>query len=639
MTTIPITETVLREHHADPAAAEDITAAVAGATVTSWFADTVARHADAVALREDDGTNPARSWTWEHYAGDACRVAAGLRALGVGRGDRVALMMRNRPEFHLADMGAMLLAATPFSVYNSSPPEQLEYLLSHSEARVMIVEDAEFLGRVRSVRDRLPALEHILVLDPVAATDGVGTFADLLAADPLDLQAACGAATPQDVAMLVYTSGTTGPPKGAMATHGRICWIMESYRRGMGIELAGKRLVSYLPMAHVLERDVGHYLHVLVGAEVTTCADPTQIGAYLRRVRPHFFAAVPRVWEKLSSALRGAQRTPDEARAFAEALEIGARAARLLTTGQALDDALAAELLQADADVLRPARALLGLDACESAFSGGAPLPGETLEFFLALGVPLGEGYGLTESTFVVTFDHVRPRRRAVGRVLPGVELAIAADGEVLVRGPFVFHGYLKDEVRTAEAIDPDGWLHTGDIGKLDDDGYLWIVDRKKELIITAGGKNVSPANLEAAMKAHPLIGQACVIGDNRPYLVGLVVLDPEVAPVWARDHGLQAASIADLATDPRVRRELAGALADTGARFSRAERIKRFAILDREWLPDSDELTPTMKLKRRGILARHGAVIDAIYAGDPAVVIEVDDRSSDRTVPSEDLA
>jgi len=596
MTTIPITDTAFLAHRADPQAAADISAAVAGATVTSWFAATVARHADGVALRDDDGTNAVRTWTWSEYATDACRVAAGLRALGVGPGDRVALMMRNRPEFHLADMGALLLAATPFSVYNSSPSEQLDYLLSHSEARVVIVEDADFLGRVLAVRDRLPALEHVLVLDPQAAREGVGTFAELLAADPLDLEVASATATPDDVAMLVYTSGTTGPPKGAMGTHGRICWIMESYRRGMGIDLAGKRIISYLPMAHVLERDVSHYLHVLVGAEVTTCADPTQIGAYLRRVRPHFFAAVPRVWEKLSSALRAA-----------------------------------------DVEGSDQARALLGLDACESAFSGGAPLPGETLEFFRALGVPLGEGYGLTESTFVVTFDHVHPRTRAVGRPLPGVEMAIAADGEVLVRGPFVFRGYLKDEAKTAEAIDPDGWLHTGDIGRLDDEGYLRIVDRKKELIITAGGKNISPANLEAAIKAHPLIGQACVVGDNRPYLVALIVLDPEVAPVWARDHGLGATAIADLATDPAVRGEIVRALAETNGRFSRAEGIKRFAILHREWLPDSEELTPTMKLKRRGILAQHGAVIDAIYGGEPTVALSVD--AAPDHAPTEDRA
>ena len=618
MTTLPVTDTRIREHHADTTAAAEISAAVLGATVTSWFAATVARRPDAVALRDDGGTNPARTWTWSQYAQDACRVAAGLHALGIGRGDRVALMMRNRPEFHLADMGTLLLAATPFSVYNSSPAEQLDYLLSHSEARVVIVEDAEFLHRVLRVRDRLPDLEHVLVLDPDAVVDGVGAFTDLLRAAPLDLEAAAAAATPQDVAMLVYTSGTTGPPKGAMATHGRICWIMESYRRGMGIDLAGKRLVSYLPMAHVLERDVGHYLHVLVGAEVTTCADPTQIGAYLRRVRPHFFAAVPRVWEKLSSALRGLERTPQEAEAFTTALANGP---------------------DADTGVLAAARALLGLDACESAFSGGAPLPGETLEFFRALGVPLGEGYGLTESTFVVTFDHVSPRTRAVGRVLPGVELAIADDGEVLVRGPFVFKGYLKDEARTAEAIDADGWLHTGDIGRLDEDSYLWIVDRKKELIITAGGKNISPANLEAAMKAHPLIGQACVIGDNRPYLTALIVLDPEVAPVWARDRGLADTTVAGLAADPVVVDEIAAALSRTGERFSRAERIKRFAVLHEEWLPDSEELTPTMKLKRRGILARNEALIDAIYDGDQAVAIDVADVASAHPAQTEDLA
>ncbi len=625
-------------HHEDPAEAAAISAAVEGATVTSWFRDTVSRYPDGVALRDDDGTGPVRTWTWSQYATDACRVAAGLRALGVGPGDRVALMMRNRPEFHLADMGTLLLAATPFSVYNSSPPAQLDYLLSHSEAKVAIVEDAEFLSRIRAVRDRLPALEHVVVLDAAAAGDDARPFADLLAADPVDLGTAATAARPDDVAMLVYTSGTTGPPKGAMSTHGRICWIMESYRRGMGIDLAGKRLVSYLPMAHVLERDVGHYLHVLVGAEVTTCADPTRIGEYLRRVRPHFFAAVPRVWEKLSSALRGADRTPERAAAFAAALAVGAERAALVDTGQPVGADLTARHAAAEEDVLAPARAILGLDACLSAFSGGAPLPADTLAFFRALGVPLGEGYGLTESTFVVTFDHVAPRPRAVGRVLPGVEMAIAADGEVLTRGPFVFRGYLKDDERTAEAIGADGWLHTGDIGHLDEDGYLRIVDRKKELIITAGGKNVSPANLEAALKAHPLVGQACVVGDERPYLAALIVLDAEVAPGWARAEGLGATDLATLATEPAVRAALVAAVTEVNTGFSRAEGIKRFAILHSEWLPDSEELTPTMKLKRRGILARHGAVVDAIYAGEPGVAVDVAPDSA-RPAPMEDLA
>jgi long-chain acyl-CoA synthetase len=585
----------------DAEAAADITRTVAGHTLTSWFAATVAARPDAVALREDDGTPDGRSWTWAQYSRDALRVAAALQELGIGRGDRVALMLRNRPEFHLSDMGALLVAATPFSIYNSSPPEQIQYLLAHSEAKVAIVEGPEFAARLAAVRDRLPDLEHVFVVGPAPADDpAMRPFAELLDAAPLDLQEACGRARPDDIATLVYTSGTTGPPKGAMTAHHRVCWMIECYRRALGVDLAGTRIVSYLPMAHVLERDVSHWLAVLVGAEVTTCPDPAQIGAYLRRVRPHFFAAVPRVWEKLGSAVKGMDRTPAAAQEF--------------------EDALARH----DHEALAPVRELLGLDACEVAFSGGAPLPGDVLGLFVALGVPLGEGWGMTESTFVPTFDHRNPRPRAVGRILPGVELKIAPDGEVLARGPFVFRGYLKDEERTAEAIDADGWLHTGDVGTLDEDSYLRIVDRKKELIITAGGKNVAPSNLEAALKGHPLIGQACVVGDRRPYLTALLVLDGEVAPGWARAHGVAPVSTAELASDPRVRAALVAAVAAVNATVSRTEGIKRFAVLHEEWLPDSEELTPTMKLKRRGILARYAGTIDALYAGDPAVSVDV---------------
>ena len=490
----------------DPEVARDISAAVAGQTVVGWFAATVAARPDGVALRTDDGASAPVEITWSQYAQRALCVAGALTRAGIARGDRVALMLRNRPEFHLADMGSLLAGATPFSIYNSSPPEQIAYLLAHSRARVAILEDAEMLARLQVVRAQLPALEQVFTVEPSDAQP----FQELLESPPAELADAVAAVRPDDIATLVYTSGTTGPPKAALTAHDRICWMLERFAQALDLDLAGKRIISYLPMAHILERDVSHWLATRDGAEVTTCPDPTQIGAHLQRVRPHFFAAVPRVWEKLAGAVRRMDDAPEPA----------------------------------------AVRALLGLDRCQAAFSGGAPLPGDVLELFVSLGVPLGEGWGMTESTFVPTYDHRAPKPRAVGRILPGIELRIADDGEVLCRGPFVFRGYLDDEAKTAEAIDAEGWLHTGDVGVLDDEGYLRIVDRKKELIITAGGKNVAPSNLEAALKAHPLIGQACVIGDERPYLVALIVLDPEVAPGWARARGVESA---DLHTDPLV--------------------------------------------------------------------------------------
>ena len=592
----------------------EITAVTSGRTLARCFADTVRSRPDAVALRARSGGD----WTeltWREYGDRATRVAAALAQLGVGRGTRVALMMRNRPEFHIADVATLLLAGTPFSIYNSSPSEQISYLLGHSEARVAIVEDAVFLERLLAVCADLPALRHIVVLDGAVAGDGTIPFADLLAAPGVDLETAAAVATPDDLAMLVYTSGTTGPPKGAVHSHANVCWVMESFRRSLGASLEGKRVVSYLPMAHVLERDVSHYLHLIDGSEVTCCPDPAAVGGYLRDVRPHFFAAVPRVWEKLAGAIRAIERSPEEEEAFETALAIGMEVATARMRGADLSDELQAAWEQADAAQLAPARALLGLDDCSSAFTGGAPIPPDVHRFFLALGVPLGEGYGLTESTFVFTFEPYRVRVGTVGRPMPGIEARLAADGEVLVRGPLVFQGYLGAPEKTAEAINAGGWLCTGDIGRFDDAGYLAIVDRKKELIITAGGKNISPANLEGALKSHRLIGQACAIGDRRPYLVALLVLDPEAAPAWARAKGISDTSLASLAHHPEVMAELERNVAAVNEGVAQAEQVKRYVVLHDEWLPDSDELTPTMKLKRRGIAARFGAEIEALYA------------------------
>jgi long-chain acyl-CoA synthetase len=466
------------------------------------------------------------------------------------------------------------------------------------------------------VRCELVALRTVVLVEGEAA--GTIPFASLLAGAPVALAEAAARARPEDLATLVYTSGTTGPPKGAMTAHRNVRAVMESFRRALGLELAGARVVSYLPMAHALERDVSHYLHVLEGSEVSCCPDPAAIGAALVRERPQFFAAVPRVWEKLCAAMLARGPVTHGGAEFAHALEVGGRVAAARAAGLTVEGALAAEHAALEAEILRPERALVGLDDCAAALSGGAPLPEGVHRRLLALGVPLGEGYGLTESTFVVTYEPRRVRVGTVGPPMPGLEVAVAEDGEVLTRGPHVFAGYLKAPERTAEAIDADGWLHTGDIGALDDAGYVRIVDRKKELIITAGGKNIAPANLEAALKSHPVIGQACVIGDRRPYVVALVVLDPELAPAWAAEQGIEERALAELAADPRMEAEIGRCVAAVNADLSGAEQIKRIRILHEEWLPDSEELTPTMKLKRRGVLAKYGAVIDALYGEGP---------------------
>jgi long-chain acyl-CoA synthetase len=572
----------------------EIDAAIAGQTVPGLFTTTVGARPEEVALRwRSPGAESAtNALTWAEYADRACRVAAGLRALGVRPGQRIVLMMRNRPEFHYTDMGALLAGATPISIYNSSSPEQIEYLAGHSEAAAAIVGDVGMLERFLKVRSELPGLEKLILMDDpdgLAPADVV-PFADLLGAAPVDLEAAAAAIQPEDLLTLIYTSGTTGPPKGVMITHHNLCWVVESMNRATGEPLAGWRQVSYLPMAHIAERLLTHYFHVAEGTDVTCCPEPTELVSYLREVRPEHFLGVPRVWEKIHAGISAAMAAdPDRQAAFQRALETG------------------------DDSVLANVRAMVGLDGMRLALTGAAPIPRPVFDFFRALGVPLSEVYGLSECTGPMTWSR-DARPGTVGPPIPGQELKILDDGEVCCRGGNVFVGYLKDPERTAEVLDDEGWLHSGDIGRFDEAGYVQIVDRKKELIITAGGKNISPANLEAAIKSYPLIGQACVVGDGRAYITALIVLDPDVAPAWARSQGIDFDSLADLAAHPDVRAEVERCVAEANSRFSQVEQIKKVAILPTEWPPDSDELTPTMKLKRRGVLAKYADEIEALY-------------------------
>jgi long-chain acyl-CoA synthetase len=602
-----------------PLASADIDAIVAGQTVPALFLNTVTARPDAVALRwrPPGGDAATESLTWSQYADLACRVAAGLTGLGVQPGERVLLMMRNRPEFHYADMGALLAGATPFSVYNSSAPEQIQYLAEHSEATTAIVGDIGLLERFLKVRGELPELRNLIVMDdPDGLAPGdVVPFADVVGADPVDLARAAGRAQPGDLLTLIYTSGTTGPPKGVMISHYNLCWVLESMVQATGESITGWRQVSYLPMAHIAERLLTHYIHIGEGTEVTTCPEPTELASYLREVRPEHFLGVPRVWEKLYAGITAAVAADPEKKAgFERALEIGQKAAAVRVTGQPLPPELAAAWEQVDAAAFATVRKMVGLDQMRIAITGAAPIPRPVLDFFLAIGIPFTEVYGLSEVTGPSNWSRtIRPG--TVGPPIPGQEMKLLDDGEVCFRGGNVFQGYLKDPERTAEVLEDDGWFHTGDIGEVDEAGYLKIVDRKKELIITAGGKNISPANLEAAIKSYPLIGQACAIGDGRPYMTALIVLDPDVAPVWAKSRGIEYSSLADLATNPDVRAEVERCVEEANTRFSQVEKIKKIALLPTEWPPDSDELTPTMKLKRRGVLKKYADEIEQLYA------------------------
>jgi long-chain acyl-CoA synthetase len=602
---------------ATQASKAEIDEMVAGQTIPSMFLKTVDDHPDQVALR---GKKADDSWgeiTYAQYLDQALRIATALRGLGVQPGDRVVLMMRNRPEFHIADMAALFAGATPISVYNSSSPEQVQYLVSHCEATVAIVEDAGFLERFMKVKGELPNLRQIAVIEDVEGESDVARWADLLANEPLDRAAAAAAAQPDDLATVIYTSGTTGPPKGVMLTHYNLVWTGQSLRLCFDRDdIVGLRVVSYLPMAHIAERMTSHYQGAMFGYEITTCPEAGQIAAYLRETRPQIAFGVPRVWEKINAGVNAAlSADPDRKQKFEEAAAAAIPIEQKRTAGETLTDEEQQTWDFLDAVAFKQVRELIGLDQLEFAITGAAPIPPELIQWYRALGVPFSEIYGMSENAGPLTWEPYRVKVGSVGPALPGVDVKLADDGEVLGRGGNIFTGYLKDPEKTAEALDEDGWLHTGDIGVFDEDGFLKIVDRKKELIITAGGKNISPANIEAALKSGPLIGQAAVIGDNRPFISALIVLDTEVVPAWAKQHGIEATDLAELAQHPEVYAEVERSVNEANQRFSQVERVKKFTILTEEWQPDSEELTPTMKLKRRGINSKYAEQIEALYS------------------------
>ncbi|MFM7069783.1 MAG: AMP-dependent synthetase/ligase [Actinomycetes bacterium] len=597
---------------------EAINEMVAGRTIVTEFLETVSANTDRVALRWQ---LPDESWgtmTFGDLAEKVAVFAGGLRSLGVSRGDRVVMMMRNVPDFHVTDLAALMLGATPISIYNSSAPDQVQYLVQHCGAKVAVVEDDAFAAKFNNIRAELPALESIVVLDPASdGPDGTVGHEVLTAATPIDLSAESGNAQPGDLATIIYTSGTTGNPKGVMLTHYNLCWTAESLIASFGWERstsAGKKVVSYLPMAHIAERMTSHYSMVAFGYEVTTCPDVALLKDYLLATRPNLIFGVPRVWEKFHAGVMAAlSADPDRAAQFADGVAAARPIVERLDWGTASDEDRATyEFL--DAAAFSIVRGLLGLDECELAVTGAAPIAPDLLGWFRAIGVPLAEIYGMSESSGPMTFTATHVKQGSVGPAIPGTEVRIFDDGEVCIRGGNVFSGYLNEPEKTAEALDEEGWLHSGDIGVMDDEGYVRIVDRKKELIITAGGKNISPANLESALKGIQLVGQAAAIGDNRPFVSALVVLDPEVAPVWAAANGIEFTSLEELAQHPAVVEAIESELAVVMEPFNGAERVKKVRILGEEWLPDSDLLTPTSKLKRRGINARYADEIASLY-------------------------
>ncbi len=589
--------------------------ALDASTMCEAFQITAAQYPEKVALRT---LADAASITFAEYAERVRRLAGGLHELGVRRGDTVGFMLTNRPEFHLLDTAVAHLGATPFSIYNTSSPEQIEFLLGDAGNRVMIVE-AAFLDRAGQALATQDRVEHLVLLDGVTA-DSI-TLAELESVRPggdFDFEAAWRAVRPDDVLTLIYTSGTTGPPKGVQLTHAN--QLAES--RGLDetiTVLPDDATISFLPMAHIADRGLSHYGQMVWGSTISCCPEVTQVFAYVADARPTRFGAVPRVWEKLKAALEaGFAAEPDEARraAIIDAVELGIGKVRLEQAGELVPAPLAEAYERAETTVFEPLRSKLGLDRCRTYITGAAPSPLEMFEFFGAIGIPIREVWGMSELCSIATIVPEDPiRYGTVGVPIAGLELRLDTDGELLVRGGTVMAGYRNQPGKTAETIDGDGWLRTGDIGSIDELGFLTIIDRKKELIINSTGKNMSPANIEQQLKqGSQLIGQAIAIGDRRPYNVALIVLDPDALAAFAARHGLPDPSAAAMADETAVLAEVTEGVERANSHLSRVEQIKRFKVLDCDWAPGGEELTPTMKLRRKPIHAKYADEIEELY-------------------------
>jgi long-chain acyl-CoA synthetase len=550
-----------------------------------------------------------RTWSWRELAGEVCRLASGLRSLGVKRGDRALLMMRNIKEFHVIDTALMLIGACPISIYPSTTLDQVRYFAANSEAVAIFAEDPDLSAAMTSVRGACASLAHIacVVGEPPPGSIGLASISSAGVAG-FDIAAAARLLGADDLATVVYTSGTTGPPKGVMLDHRNVLFTTTKVAEGIGHELAGSRWINYLPMAHIANRIVGHYLHLYGGLTVYCCPVPSEIDSFLSLVRPNMLFGPPLIWERLKSAFMSAA-VPE----LLSAIEVTSQAAAYEARDEPIPSEIAARRAEMPESRLADARRQLGLESCWWAVTGAAPMSVELLSFFRGLGIPLSENYGLSESTGVCTFDAVRYRLGRVGRALPGVELRVAPDGELSFRGANAFRGYLKDPDQTATVMDDEGWVRTGDIVDIDPDGYVAVIARKKDLIVTSGGVNVSPSAVEWRLKQQPLVDQVCVVEDGRRFISALIVLDVSEALTHIGTEG-EAASLVALASDARILEAVGEQVERANSALGSAEKIRRFTVLPAQWLPGSDELTVTMKLRRRAIAEKYADSIEAMY-------------------------
>ncbi len=609
----------------------EIDAQIAGRSIAAAFADTVARLGDAPAYSDKVGIEGPgwRTLSWRELREQGLRLAAAFVDAGVEPGDRVAIMATNRIEHILADIGAMHAGATAMSIYNTLSPSQVAYVAEHSAPAVVVLENADHVARwSEAFAAAKPKL--VVVIDPAAraglsgvdavtweefAARGAEVAADL----ETEVEKRWTSIELDQPATILYTSGTTGNPKGVVISHHNVLFEIGSTDKTVGASSDENLItVSYLPYAHIAERVLGIYLPQMLGAHLHLIADPAQLVGALGEVRPTRFFGVPRVWEKIQTGIGGllAMETDEtKKQAVADAMAVGLEYVESLQYGNTTSPELQARFDAVNAAVLTPMKSMLGLERVAWAGSASAPMPLETAKFFAGLGFSIYDIYGMTETCGAVTACGPDAfRLGTVGRAQPGIEVKLAEDGEILARGPVTTTGYHKNPEATAELIDADGWVHTGDIGEIDEDGFVKVVDRKKELIITSAGKNIAPSNIENMLKESPLVGHALAFGEGKPYVVAILTLDPDVAPIVAGKMGIEGATLAELAENPAILGIVGAAVEKTNERLSRPEQVKKWTLLPVEWTAESAELTPTLKLKRRIIHSNYAAEIEALY-------------------------
>lgn len=608
-----------------------IEAQVAGRTLIDSLADTVGQYADEPAYSDQHHVPEGESWrtlTWGETQRAALDVAAALIRAGVGVGDTVAIMATNRIEHFLADMGAVHAAATPMSIYNTLSPEQVALIAAESTPVLVVLENADHLARWGDALAQ-SSPRKVVVLDAEATPDGdlYSTWADFVAggahyraehADEIEQRHAD--LSPDAPATILYTSGTTGSPKGVVLTHHNVQYEAIATLEAAGLQGGtSHRQVSYLPLAHIAERVLGLYGPQVAGGHTYTIGDPAALLATLGDVHPTAFFGVPRVWEKIKtgiSAKLAADPNPDNVKLVQDSMAAGLAWVQAQEVGGVMTPEIENAYDDANSAILGFLKLLLGLDQVAWAGSAAAPMPIEVAKFMAGLGLKVYDVYGMTETCGAVTANGPGGfRLGTVGRATPGMEVALGEDGEVLVRGPVITPGYHRQEQATRNLIDADGWVHTGDIGTLDEDGFFAIVDRKKELIITSAGKNIAPSNIENYLKESPIVGHAMAIGDNQAYVVAILTLDGEIAPLVAQQLGLEFTDLADLSTRPQIRAMAQDAVDKANARLSRPEQVKSWELLPHEWTAESDELTPTLKLKRRVVNEKYADIVAALYA------------------------